>query len=114
MGEFLKIIEIENSKRKKISVKESKKIKVEEKKVIEEVEVQVETIRKEKKEKKFKAKEIEENKPKVILKVGDRVRMNDGKAVGTIDKIEKTKAIVNYGVFTSKISLTQLEFVQPK
>jgi DNA mismatch repair protein MutS2 len=37
--------------------------------------------------------------------------MNDGKAVGTIDKIEKNKAIVNYGVFTSTVSLEVLEFV---
>mgnify|MGYP006976432115 CR=1 FL=1 len=55
----------------------------------------------------------EENKPKVILKVGDRVRMKDGKAIGTIDAIEKSKATVNYGIFTSKVSLEQLEYVQP-
>jgi DNA mismatch repair protein MutS2 len=30
---------------------------------------------------------------------GDRVRMFDGKAVGTIDSIEKIKATVNYGMF---------------
>ena len=40
--------------------------------------------------------------------------MNDGKAVGTIDKIEKKKATVNYGIFTSKVSLDELEYVQPK
>jgi DNA mismatch repair protein MutS2 len=48
------------------------------------------------------------------LKVGDRVRMNDGKAVGSIDKIEKNKAVVNYGVFTSTVNLDQLEFVEAK
>jgi DNA mismatch repair protein MutS2 len=48
------------------------------------------------------------------LKVGDRVRMFDGKAVGSIDKIEKNKAVVNYGVFTSKVSLEALEFVESK
>jgi DNA mismatch repair protein MutS2 len=48
----------------------------------------------------------------VILKVGDRVRMKDGKSIGTIDKIEKNKALVNYGIFTSKISIDELEFVQ--
>ena len=53
-------------------------------------------------------------KPKVILKVGDRVRMFDGKAIGTIDKIEKNKAIVNYGVFTSTVSIEALEYVQNK
>ena len=50
----------------------------------------------------------------MTLKIGDRVRMVDGKAIGTIDKIEKNKAVVNYGVFTSKVSLEQLEFVQNK
>ena len=48
----------------------------------------------------------------MVLKIGDRVRMIDGKAVGMIDKIEKNKAIVNYGVFTSSVSLDSLEFVE--
>jgi DNA mismatch repair protein MutS2 len=113
IGEFLKMVEIENSKRKKLSVKEKKVKEVIQKKVEEEVKVIVEEIRVVKKEKKIKAKIEEENKPKVILKVGDRVRMIDGKAIGTIDVIEKTKATVNYGIFTSKVSLEQLEYVQP-
>jgi DNA mismatch repair protein MutS2 len=114
IGEFLKMVEIENSKRKKFSVKEKKAKEVIEKKVIEEVQVKVEEIRKEKKEKKIKAQKQEAEKLKVILKVGDRVRMLDGKSVGTIDKIEKNKAVVNYGIFTSKVSLEELEFVQAK
>jgi DNA mismatch repair protein MutS2 len=52
------------------------------------------------------------NKPKIELKVGDRVRMIDGKSIGTIDRIEKNKAVVNYGIFTSKVSLETLEFVE--
>ena len=114
IGEFLKMVEIENSKRKKITLKEKKIKEKIEKEVIAEVQVKVEEIRKEKKEKKEKAKQEEENKPKVILKVGDRVRMIDGKSIGTIDKIEKNNAIVNYGIFTSKVSLEQLEYIQPK
>lgn len=110
LGELLKIVEIENSKRRKLSVKEKAVKEVIKKQVAEEVTVKVEEIRKEKKEKKIKASIVPE-KPKVTLKVGDRVRMNDGKAVGTIDKIEKTKAVVNYGVFTSTVSLDALEFV---
>lgn len=113
IGEFLKMVEIENSKRRKLSAKEKKVKEVIQKKVEEEVKVRVEEIRTVKKEKKIKAKIEEENKPKVILKVGDRVRMKDGKAIGTIDAIEKTKATVNYGIFTSKVSLDQLEYVQP-
>ena len=77
-----------------------------------EVNVKVEEIRTEKKEKKIKAKLIPE-KPAVVLKVGDRVRMKDGKAIGTIEKIEKNKVSVNYGVFISKTNLESLEYVQP-
>ena len=113
IGEFLKIVEIENSKRKKATAKERVEKEIIKKKVIEEVHVKVEEIREVKKEKK-KAQKIESEKPKITLKVGDRVRMFDGKAVGTIDKIEKNKAVVNYGVFTSKVNLEQLEYVQAK
>lgn len=109
IGDFLKIVEIENSKRKKATPKEAKAIIEKKKEAIIEITVQVEEIRKEKKEKKLKPVIV---KPKAILKVGDRVRMVDGKAVGSIDKIEKNKAIVNYGTFTSKASLDVLELVE--
>lgn len=109
IGEFLKIVEIENSKRKKATPKETKAITEKKKEVIAEVQVKVEEIRKEKKEKKLKPV-IE--KPKPILKVGDRVRMLDGRSVGSIDSIEKNKATVNYGIFTSKVSLDELELVE--
>jgi DNA mismatch repair protein MutS2 len=114
IGEFLKMVEIENSKRKKATVKEKAAKEIIQKKVIEEVKVKVEEIRKEKKEKKIKAQKAEAEKPKVTLKIGDRVRMIDGKSIGTIDKIEKNKAVVNYGIFTSKVSLEELEYVQAK
>ena len=109
IGEFLKIVEIENSKRRKATAKETKVIAEKKKEVIKEVTVQVEEIRAEKKAK--KVKEVVE-KPKPILKLGDRVRMFDGKAVGSIDAIERNKATVNYGLFTSKVSLDLLELVE--
>ncbi|MBX9806386.1 MAG: DNA mismatch repair protein MutS [Flavobacteriaceae bacterium] len=109
IGEFLKLVEIENSKRKKATPKETKAIVEKKKEVIKEIEVKVEEIRVAKKEKKLKP--IIE-KPKAILKVGDRVRMIDGKAVGSIDNIEKNKATVNYGMFTSKVSVDLLELVE--
>jgi DNA mismatch repair protein MutS2 len=112
IGEFLKMVEVENSKRKKATAKETKEKENIKKIVIEEVKVKVEEIRAEKKQNKLKS--ITTENPKVALKVGDRVRMFDGKAIGTIDKIEKNKAIVNYGVFTSKVNLEQLEYVQAK
>lgn len=109
IGEFLKIVEIENSKRKKASAKETKVIAEKKKEVIKEVAVQVEEIREEKKAKKVK---VVIEKPRPILKVGDRVRMFDGKAVGSIDAIERNKATVNYGLFTSKVGLELLELVE--
>ncbi|MCI9844810.1 endonuclease MutS2 [Flavobacterium pectinovorum] len=109
IGEFLKIVEIENSKRKKATPKEVKAKVEKQKEVIAEVQVKVEEIRQEKKEKKLKP--VVE-KPKPILKVGDRVRMLDGRSVGSIDVIEKNKATVNYGIFTSKVSLDELELVE--
>ena len=114
IGEFLKMVEIENSKRKKVTVKEKKAIEIVQKQVVEEVKVKVEEIREKKIEERKKKKEIELIKPKVTLKIGDRVRMLEGKSIGTIDKIEKNKAVVNYGIFTSKVSLEELEFVQSK
>ncbi|RZS90666.1 endonuclease MutS2 [Aquimarina brevivitae] len=114
IGEFLKIVEVENSKRVKQTAKQQKAKKAKEKRVAKEVEKKVEVIREKKKEEKKVAQEIEKKKPKVTLKTGDRVRMEDGKSVGTIDSIEKGKAIVNYGIFTTNVSLDQLELVERK
>lgn len=113
IGELLKTVEIENSKRKKITIKEKKIKQLEEKKIQEEVSEKIAEIRKEKKEKKEKESQQKiANKSNFPLKVGDRVRMIDGKSVGTIDAIEKNRATVNYGFFTSKVSLDQLEMVE--
>lgn len=113
IGELLKTVEIENSKRKKITIKEKKIKQLEEKKIQEEVAEKIAEIRKEKKEKKEKESQQKiANKSNFPLKVGDRVRMIDGKSVGTIDAIEKNRATVNYGFFTSKVSLDQLEMVE--
>lgn len=92
-----------------MKIEKAKKVAVE-KEVIKKVEV----IREEKKkEKKVKAI-VEKNKPKPVFKLGDRVRMIDGKAIGTIDKLEKNKAVVNYGMFTTNVSISQLELVEAK
>ena len=114
ISEFLRIVETENSKRKKQTPKEKKEHKVKQKEAKKEVIQKVAVIREEKKVEKTRAAKQEASKPKPILKVGDRVRMLDGKAVGTIDKLEKGKATVNYGLFTTSISVDQLELVQAK
>lgn len=114
IDEFLKIVEVENSKRKKLTPTEKKVVKVKEKKIKEEAEKKVVEIREKKKQKQEIEKKEEAEKPKVALKVGDRVRMTDGKAVGSIDSIEKGTAKVNYGIFTTSVSVDQLELVQRK
>ena len=112
LDELFKLVQIENSKRKKIPVKQKRIIKAKEKQIKEEVEKKVTVIRKKKKA--AKVRQIEKPKPKPVLKVGDRVRLEDGRAVGSIDKIEKNKAIVNYGMFTTNVSMDQLELVESK
>ena len=115
IGEFLKIVEIENSKRKKETPKELKVKKVKEKKILQEAEEKVQVIRERKKEEKKQIavkEQLEAKKPKEVIKVGDRVRLENSKSIGTIDTIEKGKAIVNYGMFTTSVSLEQLELVQ--
>lgn len=111
IDEFMKLVMVENSKRKKLAPKVKKAVKAKETEVIKEVEQKVEMIRERKKIEKEKAKKLPPPKPKVTLKVGDRVRMLEGRAIGTIDTIEKNKAFVNYGMFTTHVSLEELEKV---
>ena len=111
MDELFKLVQIENSKRKKISGKQKKVEKAKVVQVKKEAEKKVEVIRQKKKVEKQK-KALLPPKPKPVLKIGDRVRLEDGRAVGSIDSIEKNKAIVNYGMFTTNVSVDQLELVE--
>ncbi|NRD23710.1 DNA mismatch repair protein MutS [Winogradskyella litoriviva] len=110
MAELFRLVQIENSKRKKLSAKQKRAEKHKERQVKAEAEKKVEVIRKKKNA--AKKKEVKVEKPKPILRVGDRVRMHDGRAIGSIDSIEKGKANVNYGIFTTNVSLDLLELVE--
>ena len=110
ISELLKLVENENSKRKKKSSLLLKTEKEKKKRINEQVNKEIALVRKEKKKNKI-------DKPKksyIKLKVGDSVRMFDGRSVGSIDLIEKNKAIVNYGVFKTQVSLDLLEIVKDK
>jgi DNA mismatch repair protein MutS2 len=114
MDELFKMVLVENSKIKKIlpKTKQIKKVqKVKQQVIKQELEKKVAVIRKKKKIEKEEAKKTPTPKPKSILKLGDRVRMTDGIAIGTIDRIEKKKAFVNYGTFTTNVNLVELEKV---
>lgn len=108
IAEILRLVESENAKRKRKTVVQAKKDRKVKKEVAKEVSQKLVNIRKEKKKKKM-ASPPPPPKAVVVLKVGDKVRMLDGKSVGSIDSIEKQKAIVNYGLFTTQVSLDQLE-----
>ncbi len=118
--ETLKVIEMENSKKRekqkvlKISKKKIIADKKKEKKVIEEMQEKVSEIREVKKkneEIRIKEEAINPPKPKYNLKIGDTARITGSMAYGTIEKLEKKKAILNYGTFTTIVAIDQLELV---
>ncbi|MDG1394115.1 MAG: DNA mismatch repair protein MutS [Flavobacteriaceae bacterium] len=113
MAELFKLVQVENSKRQKVSQKQKKVLIAKEIELKKEVEKKVEVIRQQKKKQKAKAALIPP-KPKRVLVLGDSVRLEDGRAVGTIDKLEKNKAVVNYGLFTTTVNVDRLDYVNSK
>ncbi|EAR15578.1 endonuclease MutS2 [Robiginitalea biformata] len=111
ISELLRIVETENSKRKKPSAESRAEIKKKEQ-ANQQIKKEIKEIRSQKAAKKKQEEKRKKSRPKPVLKVGDRVRLQDGKSVGSIDSIEKDKAIVNYGIFTTNVSVDQLELVE--
>jgi len=109
IAELLRAIETENAKRKRKTASVVKKEREIKKQLNEEVKKELVVVRKEKKKQK---QTPAPSKPKTVLRIGDRVRMFDGRSVGSIDAIEKKKAIVNYGMFTTQVNLDLLELVE--
>lgn len=107
IGNFLKWVEMENAKKTETQIVEKKKEKIIQKGIKKE-------LKKNQKNIKEVQQKIEETKKENIrksienLKFGDRVRLKDGDSVGTIEKIEGTKVIINYGRFTAKVSIFDL------
>ncbi|GAK77306.1 Recombination inhibitory protein MutS2 [Nonlabens ulvanivorans] len=112
VDELMKMVITENVKRqpapKKAEAKKHKQEQGKKKQLENEVIQKVAKIREQKKK---NPKPVVAPKPKVTLKKNDRVRLLDSKSVGTIDQIEKGKATVNYGMFTTIVSVEQLEKV---
>jgi DNA mismatch repair protein MutS2 len=113
ISDLLRIVETENSKRKPKPSKPAVDKKIDTEAVTKELEQEVKTIRKKKTAEKKSAEKSEARKPKPVLKIGDQVRLSESKSVGSIDRIEKQKALVNYGLFTTEVSIDQLELVKP-
>ncbi len=110
IAELLKLVQSENAKRKRKSSTLVKKERENKKLLHKELKKELIEVRKEKKKK--SKKNITSVISRPALKIGDRVRLFDGRSVGSIDSIEKDKAIVNYGVFTTQVNIKLLEFVE--
>lgn len=96
------------AQKKKVQQKETEK-----KELVKKVEQEVlKKVVKVREEKKLEAKKVADEKANYIFQVNDRVRLIDGHSVGTIEKIEKKKAFINYGLFTTEAALDKLEFVE--
>tara|TARA_R110002073_G_scaffold8207_1_gene45582 strand:+ start:29241 stop:31445 length:2205 start_codon:yes stop_codon:yes gene_type:complete len=97
----------------KVQKKEERAKEVKKKEVIQKIEKEVlQKVVEVRKVKKEEAKKIAKAKADYVFKVNDRVRLIDGNAVGTIEKIEKKKAFINYGIFTTEADVSKLEFVE--
>ncbi len=107
---------LKNSPQKPKTKAEKKKVKVTKKKTEEKlktVEKEVLTEVKKVKEEKIKTNlKIAKQKANYNFKVNDKVRITDSNSCGTIDKIEKKYAFINYGIFTTKTTLNKLELVE--
>ena len=113
VSELIKVIKAENSKRKKKKTNNVKSNKSKNKALQKEIDPELVKIRKEKKvTKKNSLKSKKENSAK--LKVGDHVRLYEGKSIGSIDSIKKGKAVVNYGSFVTHVDINSLELVSEK
>jgi DNA mismatch repair protein MutS2 len=98
------------------SKQQKKQAKITEKRMNDEIKkVENEVLKKVKQVRKIKKKEAEKiaiERANYIFKVNDKVRLIEGDTIGTIEKIEKKKAFINYGLFTTTASFDKLEIVK--
>ena len=119
--EFKKWVLIEKTKQVQLNppVKKNKEEKKKEKAIEKQKEVELKLVEKEiltqvvevRKEKAIEAKKIAKEKASYRFKVNDKVRLIDGRACGIINKIEKNKVTIDYGMFTTQATLDKIELV---
>lgn len=122
LSDFMKWILIEKNKhitktkdipKTKAAKKQEKTKKIaQEKKLVAVKKEVLKEVTKIREEKKVVEKKIATAKSDYKYKKNDRVRLIDGQSVGTIEKIEKNIAVINYGKFTTKTSTDQIELVE--
>ncbi|MDB4297303.1 DNA mismatch repair protein MutS [Flavobacteriaceae bacterium] len=94
----------EKVQEKKKKVEATKELKKTEKEVLS----KVDQVRR---SKEIQAKILADKKASYVYKINDKVRLIDSRACGTIEKLDKKKVIINYGMFTTSTSLDKIELV---
>lgn len=107
IGNLIKWVEVENSKKNQSTIVEKKKEKILEKEIKKELKKNQKVIKIEQNKMKEKQKK-EIQKSIESLKIGDRVKIKDSSSIGTIDKIEGDTIFINYGRFRTKISIFEV------
>ena len=108
IGEFLKLIEMENSTKSTAHFKEKRTEQIAKKKLKKDLEKNADKIKEI--QVKTEIKEKEEVQKKIdSLKKGDRVRIKGSVSSGTVEKIENETITINYGTFRTKISIFEVE-----
>src|SRR5690606_23982490 len=98
VSQFLKWVEMENSKKSPVNSIEKKKEKIVQKEIQKELKNNTETIKEQ--QKIIEKKKEEEIKQSIEnMKVGDRVKLKDSQSVGTIEEIKGKRLTINYGQF---------------
>lgn len=105
--DFVKLLEQEKYRKLGTDKDESKRLQVVKRKITQQLKRQevIEKIT----ETNEKLEEKRQQERAVWLKVGQRVRITGSTSVGTIEKISKNKAVINYGAFKTTISTDELE-----
>lgn len=108
ISHFLKWVEIENSKKTALNTIEKKKEKIVQKAVDKALKHNQKTIREKQvqiDEKKARKQEAEIKN----LKKGDRVKIKDSTSIGTVERVDGKKVLINYGQFTAKVSIFEIQ-----
>ncbi len=120
LTDLMKWVTIEKSKYQKKRAPKTKAEKKIQKKQEAAQQIKLESVKKEvlekvkKVRKKKAADEAKASKERANYRyqLHDRVRLIDSNSVGTIEALEKNKAIINYGLFTTTTSLDKIELVE--
>lgn len=105
--DFVKILEQEKYKKLETHKDENKRLQIIKRKITQQL--KREDIREKIAKTNEKVEEKRKEERAIWLKIGQRVRIVGGTSVGTIEKLSKNKAIINYGTFKTTIDTDELE-----